>query len=355
MKLKIKKKRLNLLKNIALAISSIVFVLLITEIILRLTIEPYSTNGGTCVASRMFEKYYQLNSKGFRDRDFFYEKGNNTFRILVLGDSIAFGQGIKNVEDTFPKLLEKRLNQNKSSITYEVINTGRQGFNTKSELEFLKEEGIKYDPDLIILTYLFNDAETRPLLAPEATRINENDSIFKKLYYVLYQNTFLFCVLKDHPAVRSSRCIEYISNKIVYDLINYETSSNPMYFDYTNYTLELYKPDNLIEHRKVVENLIDFTQSKNIEVLAVIFPAGIDIPKREYPYLKLHDFIKSVFKDKNVYYIDLIDFFEQARPKSLSVNIVDGHPNELAHKVTAYAIYNKLIKERLIPLSEGNQ
>ena len=50
------------------------------------------------------------NSMGQRDRDFDVAKPENTVRILMLGDSLTFGWGVK-IEDTPSKMLEARLNK----------------------------------------------------------------------------------------------------------------------------------------------------------------------------------------------------------------------------------------------------
>ena len=51
----------------------------------------------------------RINALGFRDsRDYAIEKAPDTFRILVLGDSVTFGHGAM-FEATYPYLLEQRL------------------------------------------------------------------------------------------------------------------------------------------------------------------------------------------------------------------------------------------------------
>ena len=52
----------------------------------------------------------RINHLGFRDtREYALAKAPNTFRILVLGDSVTFGHG-SVFEHTWPYLFEQRLN-----------------------------------------------------------------------------------------------------------------------------------------------------------------------------------------------------------------------------------------------------
>ena len=44
-----------------------------------------------------FKKNVTLNSFGYRNFKYSQERSNNTFRILVLGDSMTFGQEIKKM------------------------------------------------------------------------------------------------------------------------------------------------------------------------------------------------------------------------------------------------------------------
>src|SRR5262245_55261346 len=61
-----------------------------------------------------------INSKGLRGPETPYEKPPNTFRILNLGDSVAWGFGVLE-EDSYGRRLEQLLNkQNVGNRRYEV-------------------------------------------------------------------------------------------------------------------------------------------------------------------------------------------------------------------------------------------
>jgi lysophospholipase L1-like esterase len=98
------------------------------------------------------------NSFGFKDYEWKIEKSSNTYRIIALGDSMTEGVGVA-INDTWPKQLEKKLNELNLSKKFEVLNMGKRGYNTYKELMTLKAIGLNYSPDMIILQYFHNDWE----------------------------------------------------------------------------------------------------------------------------------------------------------------------------------------------------
>ncbi len=94
-----------------------------------------------------------INSRGLRDNEYAYEKPSGTCRILVLGDSFVQALQVR-AEESFCKLLEAQLNQQaRSGQRFEVINAGTMGYGTDQELLFWRQEGFRYHPDLVILTF----------------------------------------------------------------------------------------------------------------------------------------------------------------------------------------------------------
>lgn len=94
-----------------------------------------------------------INSHGFRDYPRTYEKPGNTFRILVLGDSYVEALQVA-LQDAFPAILEKTLNEKSTSTRFEVLNLGQSGFGTADEYMRYLNFGVQYSPDLVILAFL---------------------------------------------------------------------------------------------------------------------------------------------------------------------------------------------------------
>ena len=94
------------------------------------------------------DKILNTNSKGLRGKkDFPYAKNRERLRILILGDSFTFGDEVSDNE-TYSHYLQEMLPDT------EVINMGVHGYGHDQMLMLFKEEGVKYQPDIVILGFL---------------------------------------------------------------------------------------------------------------------------------------------------------------------------------------------------------
>ncbi|MBK7977095.1 MAG: SGNH/GDSL hydrolase family protein [Deltaproteobacteria bacterium] len=98
-----------------------------------------------------------VNVDGYRDRVFPTAKPAGTFRIEVLGDPVTFGARVTSRDDTFAKVMERGLDRLLGGV--EVLNLGVPGYDTVQEVEPLRERGLRYSPDLVLLGVCLNDFE----------------------------------------------------------------------------------------------------------------------------------------------------------------------------------------------------
>jgi lysophospholipase L1-like esterase len=161
----------------ALLVAAVVAAIAI-EIVVRLRWDPRRGTPGLysvdpVVGQRLTPGYdgwfagvpVHINSLGFRDtRDYERQKRPNTFRILILGDSVTFGHGCV-FETTYPRLLEERLRAWKPAVDWQVWNLSVPGYNTSQELAQLRGAAAQWQPDLAIVSFYINDLDDNAALA----------------------------------------------------------------------------------------------------------------------------------------------------------------------------------------------
>jgi len=102
----------------------------------------------------------ELNRFGFRERDFETPKAPNTFRIMVLGDSFTWGEGLA-YEERFTYLAEELLNDASTGQRFEVLSFGTRGASTDQQRKILKNHIKEVEPDLIVVAFTLNDTQPR--------------------------------------------------------------------------------------------------------------------------------------------------------------------------------------------------
>lgn len=101
----------------------------------------------------LHQSFPATNRDGFRDVERTRQKPPGTKRILLVGDSVAAGVGIRDLDSLISRQLEQRL----AGSGYEVLNLGIPGYCTYGEVELLATRGLTYQPDHVILLFVEND------------------------------------------------------------------------------------------------------------------------------------------------------------------------------------------------------
>ncbi len=93
--------------------------------------------------------YYDFttNAQGFRGPVVDWDKPDGSFRILAIGDSYTWGDGVED-DDVWLRALEADLSP---CGPVEVINVGIVGRNTVGEADYLRDKGVRLKPDLILV------------------------------------------------------------------------------------------------------------------------------------------------------------------------------------------------------------
>lgn len=282
-----------------------------------------TSEGGFGPGSIKFnQKYVHLNKDGMRDKDFSLEKPADTIRIAVIGDSYTFGSGVKDINLTYSKILEKELNKLDDDKTYEVLNFGVPGYDAPQELDMLKNKALNYNPDIIIIGYSVNDV------------VNIDSSINKSpdmisipfIGFWLRQVSYSYYFLET----RTNRFLENIGVRTSYEIT----------------LLEVYNSELNQNHSRILyKEIAELTNANDISVILVNFPITYNL--KNYPFSIITNFSRSVAEENGFYFIDLTKPFSEFKPEELIVSKYDRHPNELGHEIAAENILEIFINKSL--------
>jgi hypothetical protein len=307
----------KLLKNILVLVSSIFLCFFFAEVFIRIIESDVKV-----IDKKWFKENVHYNSLGLRDREFSSNKPENTFRILVLGDSQTLGHGIDRLEDTYPKKLEKKLNQKSSNINFEVINVADSGWNTDTQLHKFLQYGINLDPDLVILAHYLNDIPW-----PHEIKCSGKDIFYTPGISIWGDIIFQSQAIKFFK-FRKNRLLEKFTDKTsVSECFNlvYESRAWDMEKVYLDFILMA-------------------TQVKRIHFMISFIPVMFNLAD-DFPFKKVHSKLTKYCKERSIECIDLYKTtFKGVDASSLIVSKYDRHLNVKAAEMVSDGMFEKLEK-----------
>lgn len=253
-----------------------------------------------------------LNSHGMRGEEVPFKKGPEVFRIALLGDSLTMGWGVPQ-DQLYAHLLEDELNQSLPAglgkgMRFEVLNFGVGNYNTVQEVALLRDKGMSFEPDLILLGYFVNDAEKLE---------HHKDNFF-------ITHSFFYAFSKS--------------------LINRFTAAEKG--NYRDYYRNLYRDDQVgwQQCQQGLQDLIGISKQNKVPVVMFILPELHALSQQRYPFADIHQKLANVAKNIGLPVVDLLNDFTHyaGREEDIWVSPTDAHPNAQVQPLIAQALYQKI-------------
>ncbi len=100
-----------------------------------------------------FENRVKNNRRGLHDIERPLAKPAHTFRVLILSDSYGQAREVPLAQNFARQLAAQLTAAAPDGVTVDVINAGHFGLGTTQEYLYYREEGRRYDPDLVLLGF----------------------------------------------------------------------------------------------------------------------------------------------------------------------------------------------------------
>ncbi|MEM7401002.1 MAG: SGNH/GDSL hydrolase family protein [Pseudomonadota bacterium] len=257
-----------------------------------------------------------INSLGYREKEFDQDNESNQYRIAVIGDSFAYGQGI-SVTKRFSNIINSKLSDKYQNI--EVLNFSKPGAETVDHIEMLKQHVVPSKPDFVLLQWFVNDVEG-------------GSNITRPKYKRLIPSWALTSALNKHSA------LYFLVNSA---WVNIQTSLGWV-DSYEKHLIDHFKDPNTeasINSSKAMNHFINICNKQSIPMGIVLFPVLSDSLKQDYALGFLSDRVLAQCKENNITCLDLRESYSNIEPvSSLWVNGFDHHPGPLANEIAAEKI-----------------
>lgn len=259
-------------------------------------------------------RYVKLNSLGFRDSEHVFQPEANTRRLLIIGDSYAFGWGLEDMDDRFGEQMGVRLTR-ATGMKWEVMTASCPDTHTLVHLGFL-EKMLPYHPDLVILLYVFNDIDYLAMVTPRQGQSERPRSLWEYLdpIRLFYRNSFLF--QEVYIRVRQLNV-----SSVGVTQRDKSQSQDP----YWNQTL-------VGQHLQDVLKFIKLAMEAG--ATAVMLPFDVAIAEKEELQRRYAHFVEEATV-AGIPTWSASGAFAGYTFDQLTVNVLDRHPNKLANRLLA--------------------
>lgn len=269
------------------------------------------------------EVIHRTNSKGFRGPEFPPTKPKNSFRMVFLGDSFTFGEGVW-LADTFAERTKKLIQEQKGdTVVVEAMNLGVGGYNTEQSLQILEREGVLLLPDAVVLGFVLNDPEPPLFLKPRfATRITRRRRRMEGW----------FSASMPPPSVR------FRISKLIWSFSAQRTRTKKTMEHYRSLYRDTYPGWQRCQ--RAVRRIKAKCDERKIPFCVVLFPVLYQL--NNYPFEDIHAKIGQFVGKENL--VDLLPAIKGRQANELWVHATDQHPNEVVHRIAAERIASHLAK-----------
>lgn len=276
-----------------------------------------STSRVTYFYNRSLGKFMsERNALGFRGKQFEISKGD-VFRIVVIGDSFAWGQGVLPYTDRFPEVFAAKLAETYPDRRFEVINMALAGMNLIQHNQFQKFT-LQLEPDYVLYQWYVNDMET----TREGAAFKTPTLVPRALHTTLIEHSVIYFLLQD-----------------VYREIRVATGKQQTYTAYMVDKLKDPASPGAVEAQKLLDKLATGFSSRGVPFGIVLFPEFSGL--RDNPLGFLQERVLSYCTEKQLQCLDLTPAYlpYQDRMLELWANRFDAHPSKLAHRIAADEIF----------------
>lgn len=262
-------------------------------------------------------------SHGFRNNEISPEKKTGQFRIMLIGDSAAFGWPL-NDRQNFSWFLQKNLRRTLPGKDFTVINAAVCGYSSLQGKRLLEEKGWNFNPDLLIIAFnndaFIDVAEDKDRL-PSGKNISLKKNLSKSALYLSMKQLFFHSRINPED-----------------DVVIPPGKGKPRI-----------SPADI---EKIYAGMLSEAQKRGVKVIVVSMPLRGRV--REFPGMQQYrEIMKKTAEENSALFVDFITEWNNSISGVLFVD--DIHPGAVGHKIIAERLSEVIQDKNLAGMPELSQ
>ncbi|MBI1390750.1 MAG: hypothetical protein GC154_20150 [bacterium] len=278
----------------------------------------------------VFGSNVRINAKGLRDEEVDYEKPDGVKRILLLGDSVTFGYGVKE-GDCFGDQWEAWLNRRQPG-RWQVINSGVPAWTTVQEVRWFETEGLRYQPDAVALTYVMNDPEPVHRLLPDGTtEILPVDEMYRGVAE-LFPKPVL-------PFTGGSYLMKFLNRTLLLMHPNWREVLSRLD---TWFNRDIFEQPGWDACLAAFERLKRDCGERGIFLLVIQHPLMFQLYSKEgHAFTPHYQRVEQALTERGIAYVNPLDDYIGQRVSAMRAYVDDPHPSRAAHLIHAQRLHRE--------------
>jgi hypothetical protein len=243
-------------------------------------------------------------------------RGADEYRIAVVGDSVTFGEGVRDASDTYAKVLEAALNNGRNEARVRVFNFGASAYSVRVMEATLRRRMLAVEPNLVLLAIIPADFNLDRTPGVDAYGYLSDD----KLSGFLPRDTRARLLLRKLHSL-------YLLRDVIYPLLDRGTKAE-----------DVIAAGGVPDSYTYVKAFAEDAKRSGVDCRVVLLPSLNANFGR----------VVERMKTDGVPFVDLSPLTAEFTPEEFRASRFDRHPSALVHRRIGEALAEQIIESGLL-------
>ena len=241
------------------------------------------------------------------------------YRVAVVGDSVTFGEGVRDASETFAKILEGALNSRQAGARVRVFNFGASAYSVRVMEATLRRRLLAVEPNLVLLAIIPADFNLARTPGVDAYGYLSDD----KLSGFLPRDTRARLVLRKVHTL-------YLLRDVIYPLLDGSVKAE-----------DVIASGGVPDSYTFVKEFAEDAGRSGVDYRVVLLPSkGAGFGR-----------VVERLREDGVSFVDLSRLSEEFTPEQFRASLFDRHPSTAVHKRIGEALADYILEGELMKVA----